>query len=379
MTPLEILKGLPVEEMEAKMESIGQPRFRGRQLFRWIYQERENDFAKMTDISKAFRAELGEKFRLPTIQIAEERRSEDGTIKFLVELEDGERVESVYIPNEDRKTLCVSTQVGCKMACSFCATGYQRFTRNMKAWEIVDQLTSLPFPEPVTNIVMMGMGEPFDNYDEVIRALKIFQDPLGPQIGKRHITVSTVGLVPKVQDFVDTNLGKLAISLHGTTDEQRTKLMPINKKYPIEVLMQACRDLHFKGRQRVTFEYILIKGLNDSDEDAYRLIDLVRGIPCKLNLLAYNENSFVEYERPDEERVLRFQEILLQAGHTATYRRSRGRDIAAACGQLNYESELKKTKRLDRIAARSTPEAVGIAGFPVAAPAAGSAPPLSPA
>ena len=335
----ENLKGLPVAELEAKMASIGQPTFRGRQLFRWIYQERVCDFEKMTDLSKNFRQVLKENFALPRVQIALQQRSSDGTVKFLVVLEDGEKVEAVYIPQDGRNTLCVSTQVGCKMACAFCATGYMKFTRNLKSWEIVDQLLSLPFPEPVTNIVMMGMGEPFDNYDEVIKALQIFQDPMGPKIGKRHITVSTVGLTSKVQQFVDANVGKLAISLHGTTDEQRTRIMPINKKFPLNDLMETCRNLTFKHRGRVTFEYILIKEVNDSDEDARRLVQLVRGIPCKINLLAYNENSFVNFKRPAEEQVLSFQNILLNADLTATYRKSRGRDIAAACGQLAKVSE----------------------------------------
>ncbi len=337
----EIIKGLPIEELEAKMVAIGQPAFRGRQLFSWIYSKREADFSKMTDMNKEFRAYLNEKYELPTIKVVEEQHSSDGTAKYLVQLADGEKVESVFIPSEDRATLCVSTQVGCKMACTFCATGYQKFTRDLKAWEIVEQLTSIQFPKPVTNIVMMGMGEPFDNYDEVIKALKILQHPMGVALGKRHITVSTVGLNHNISRFVDANLGKLAISLHGTTDEQRSKLMPINKKYPIKSLMDVCRNLNFKGKLRVTFEYILFAGLNDSDEDAYRLIELVKGIPNKINLLAYNENDFIDFKRPSEERILRFQNILLAHNLTATYRRSRGRDIAAACGQL----KTLKTKR----------------------------------
>jgi len=183
----------------------------------------------------------------------------------------------------------------------------------------------------------MGMGEPFDNYDEVIKALKIFQDPMGIKLGKRHITVSTVGLTSKIQQFVEANLGKLAISLHGTTDEQRTEIMPINKKYPIAHLMETCKNLKFKGKGRVTFEYILFDGFNDSLEDAHRLAKLVSEFPCKINLLAYNENSFSKLKRPSEDRVLAFQDVLSSYYITTTYRRSRGRDIAAACGQLKTE------------------------------------------
>jgi 23S rRNA (adenine2503-C2)-methyltransferase len=185
----------------------------------------------------------------------------------------------------------------------------------------------------------MGMGEPFDNYEEVMRALKLFNDPLGLKIGKRHITVSTVGITDKIQPFIDASLGKLAISLHGTTDEQRSEIMPINAKFPMPELMETCRKLRFRGTERVTFEYILIKDFNDSDDDAYRLIKLMKGIPCKINLLAYNENPFVDFKRPDESRVLKFQNILLKHHFTTTYRRSRGRDVAAACGQLRIEAE----------------------------------------
>src|SRR5690606_13195046 len=216
-----------------KMAEHGHARYRGRQLFQWINQKKESDFNNMSDLSKSFRSWLAERFELPRVTPAEVIDSNDGTVKYLVRLQDGEKVEAVFIPTENRNTLCVSTQVGCKMACSFCATGYQKFTRDLKAWEIVDQYLSLPFPGPVTNIVLMGMGEPFDNYENVIAALGILQHPMGCQIGKRHITVSTVGLVPQIQAFVDAGVGKLAISLHGTTDEQRSRIMPINKKYPL--------------------------------------------------------------------------------------------------------------------------------------------------
>lgn len=337
MELVETLKGRTLEEMELFASGLGHPSFRGRQLFLWINQKRETDFTKMTDLSKSFRADLVDKFSIPTLRVAEERISSDGSIKYLVELSDKNLIESVYIPSEYRNTLCVSTQVGCKMACTFCATGYMKFTRNLKSWEIVDQLFCLPQNQTVTNVVMMGMGEPFDNFDEMVKALKILQDPYGPKIGKRHITVSTVGLTSRLQEFVDLNLAKLAISLHGTTEEQRSLIMPITRKYSLADLMEACRKLRFKGQGRVTFEYLLLKGVNDADADANRLVALVKGLPCKINLLAYNEVSFNEFRRPDEERILKFQEILLKAGFTATYRRSRGRDVSGACGQLYAE------------------------------------------
>lgn len=347
----ENLKGIRLADLEAKMKAHGHAAFRARQLFQWINQKKVNNFSEMTDLSKSFREWLTEHYVLPQVQVAEQMDSGDGTVKFLVRLEDGEKVEAVFIPTEGRNTLCVSTQVGCKMACAFCATGYQKFTRDLKSWEIVDQLLSLPFPAPVTNIVVMGMGEPFDNYENVIQALEIFHHPMGPQIGKRHITVSTVGLVPQIQAFVDADVGKLAISLHGTTDEQRTRIMPVNKKYPLENLLKTCRELRLPGRLRITWEYLMIDGINDTAEDAYRLAEILKGIPSKVNLLAYNENHFVDFKRPPEERILQFQRIMLSLGYTTTYRRSRGRDIAAACGQLHHASET----RMKRAAARLTP------------------------
>jgi 23S rRNA (adenine2503-C2)-methyltransferase len=351
----ENLKGLPLKDLEARILAMGHPAFRARQLYRWMYKERETEFENMTDLSKQFRQNLQEQFCLPKIEVSETHPSDDGTVKYLVKLQDGHQVESVFIPTEGRATLCVSTQVGCKMACTFCATGYQKFVRDLKAWEIVDQLLSVPHPRPVTNIVLMGMGEPFDNYDEVMKALMLFNDPMGLKIGKRHITVSTVGITDKIQHFIDASLGKLAISLHGTTDEQRSKIMPINAKFPLKELIDTCRNLRFRGTERVTFEYILIKDFNDSDEDAYRLINLIKGVPSKINLLAYNENPFVDFKRPSEDRVLRFQNILLKHHLTSTYRRSRGRDVAAACGQLRIEAENRlKRQAWERLKSNQT-------------------------
>ncbi len=347
----ENLKGYPIQELEQKIVEQGHSPFRGRQLFRWIYQRRVNDFSQMTDLSKDFRSELDQKYVLPQVTVATHQQSNDGTIKYLVALEDNEKVEAVFIPQEDRNTLCISTQVGCKMGCTFCATSYMGFTRNLKSWEMVDQLISLPTPAPVNNIVLMGMGEPLDNFDEVMKAMAIFQDPMGPKIGKRHITLSTVGLTNRIQKFVDTNLGNLAISLHGTTDEQRATIMPVNRKYPIEGLMDCCRNLKFKSRRRVTFEYLLIRDFNDTNEDAHRLASLVSDFPCKINLLAYNENPFVGFKRPKDERIFAFQNILLNKGLTATYRQSRGRDIAAACGQLRTS----ETRRPKAMPPRQTP------------------------
>lgn len=329
---MDTLKGMPLADLERVIENAGHSRYRARQLFRWINQRRVNTYDEMTDLSRSFRKEIKQSYTLACLKIVKQQASSDGTIKFVIELHDNKQVEAVYIPFENRSTLCISTQVGCKMACQFCATGYQKFTRDLMAWEIVEQLFCVGLK--VTNIVLMGMGEPFDNYDEVMKALQIFSDPLGPQIGKRHITVSTVGISSKIEGFIEADIAKLAISLHATTDEQRARIMPINRKYPLRDLMTLCRQLNMRKGIRLTFEYVLLDGVNDSDEDARRLVRLVADIPCKINLLAYNENPFIDMKRPSEERVLSFQRILLDANLTATYRRSRGRDIAAACGQL---------------------------------------------
>ncbi len=342
------LKGLPIEALEEIAISRGHSAFRGRQLFLWINQKKISDFDQMSDLSKAFREDLKKEFVIPSIQAEAGEPSADGTIKYLIKLNDGQTVEAVYIPAENRRTLCVSTQVGCKMACSFCATGYMGFIRNLEAWEIVDQLLSTPTPLPVTNIVMMGMGEPFDNYEAITNAIKIFRHSSGFQIGKKRITVSTVGLTDQIKQFVKDDLGLLAISLHGTTDEQRSKIMPINKRIPLAELLQTCKELPLRKGQRITFEYLLIKDHNDSDEDARRLVKLLSNIPTKINLLNYNENPFVDFKRTPEERVLRFQKILMERDFTVTYRRSRGRDVNAACGQL------RTSLRSDRIQERES-------------------------
>ncbi len=334
---LENIKGLPVKELETFMEGIGHPAFRARQLFRWIYQKRETDFSMMSDLSKRFREDLSKRIQLPSLRIVSQENSKDGTIKYLLQLEDGMKVESVFIPTVERNTLCISTQVGCKMGCGFCATGHMGFFRNLKSWEIVDQYLMIRAHRQITNIVLMGMGEPLDNYDAIVCALKIFQDPMGPKIGKRHITLSTVGITPKIQQFVDSNLGNLAISLHATTEAQRSKIMPINDKYPMGDLLRTCRRITLRGRKRITFEYLLLKGINDSVDDARRLVVLLKGIPCKVNLLAYNPILSASYGRSNEETTLRFQKILIESMITATYRKSRGPDIAAACGQLKTE------------------------------------------
>jgi 23S rRNA (adenine2503-C2)-methyltransferase len=341
---MENLKGLEIEVLENRLCRLGHSPFRARQLFRWVNQKKEHTFANMTDLSRAFRTDLERSFSLPRAVVVSTRESADGTIKYVIRFPDGALVETVFIPSENRRTLCISTQAGCKMACEFCATGFQKFSRNLAAWEIVDELLSVPVPAPVTNLVLMGMGEPFDNYEAVMTALRIFSHPMGPKIGKRHITVSTVGITSRIKEFLEADLAKLAISLHATTDEQRSKIIPVNRKHSLADLMTVLRSTRPKGRTRITFEYVLFEDFNDTLEDARRLARLVRDIPCKINLLSYNEISSSSLRRPSEERILGFQSILLQAGLTATYRRSRGRDIAAACGQLTTKTTASQIK-----------------------------------
>lgn len=335
------INGLDIDEIEKVISQFSLESYRAKIIFQWMYQKKEVNFFNITSLSLNVRALLDRHLEIKKIKVDRKLHDkEDGTIKYIMKLDDGNFVETVYIPFETRTTLCISTQVGCKMGCTFCATGYQKFTRHLLPYEIIDQLLVPNFPRPITNIVVMGMGEPFDNFNALIKALTIFEHPLGPQIAKRHVTVSTVGIVPKIKEFIDLNLGKLAISLHGTTNEQRTRLMPINKRYSLEELMETCRTLSFKNRDRITFEYVLIRNINDSLQDALRLAELLKPISCKINLLSYNPNTFVEYQSPSPVQLASFQKVLLERHFTVTYRRSRGQQVGAACGQLNHAMSL---------------------------------------
>ncbi len=326
------IKLFTLEELSSLMLKEKESTYRAKQIFRWLYREKIKDFSKMSDISKLFRKHLCENYSIPSIKIIDKKISKDTTIKYLMELNDGNKIESVFIPKEERNTFCLSTQVGCKMKCAFCATGQTKFVRNLEAWEITDQLLSAEVPNPLTNVVFMGMGEPFDNFHNVVKAIHIIIEGLG--IGKRHITVSTVGVIPFIEKFWELDIGKLAISLHGTTEEQREYAIPISRKYRLHDIIECCENLKPLPRKRVTFEYLLIDNFNDSDRDALRLAKLLSKTRCKINLLAYNETPFSEFKRPPEERILSFQSILQKKNYTVTYRRSRGRDVFAACGQL---------------------------------------------
>ena len=336
------LRNLNLSELEDFVLKLGLQKYRGRQLFHWVYGKCADSFDVMTDLSKEIRELLSQKAYISKLIEIRKQVSSDGTEKFLFELEDGHRVESVLIPEEERLTLCISTQVGCGMGCAFCLTGKGGLARNLKTSEIVNQVLSvqkgLPAGKHLTNIVIMGMGEPLSNYNNVAKAIEILNNPLGPALGARRITLSTAGLVPGIEKLGESNLNiNLAISLNASTDEQRNLIMPINKKYPLKKLIEACREFPLRKGRMLSFEYVLLDGVNNSPEDAGRVAKLLKGIRCKINLIPFNEFPGAPYKRPSGESVLRFQEILTEHNYSVFIRRSRGADILAACGQLREE------------------------------------------
>jgi len=336
------LRNLNLSELEDFVLKLGLQKYRGRQLFHWVYGKCADSFDVMTDLSKEIRELLSQKAYISKLIEIRKQVSSDGTEKFLFELEDGHRVESVLIPEEERLTLCISTQVGCGMGCAFCLTGKGGLARNLKTSEIVNQVLSvqkgLPAGKHLTNIVIMGMGEPLSNYNNVAKAIEILNNPLGPALGARRITLSTAGLVPGIEKLGESNLNiNLAISLNASTDEQRNLVMPINKKYPLKKLIEACREFPLRKGRMLSFEYVLLDGVNNSPEDAGRVAKLLKGIRCKINLIPFNEFPGAPYKRPSGESVLRFQEILTEHNYSVFIRKSRGADILAACGQLREE------------------------------------------
>jgi 23S rRNA (adenine2503-C2)-methyltransferase len=333
------LVGLTLQELETLVFEMAEPRFRARQLYRGIYCRREYNLNHFTDLSQAFRERLATRASLSLPRIVQVLISTDGTRRYLFEISHGYRVESVFIPEERRDTFCISTQVGCAVGCLFCATGKLKMRHNLEAGEIVGQVLALQADRPETkrqlNIVLMGMGEPLLNYDNVLKALRLMADPHGMSISPRRITLSTSGIVPGLKRLAHEDLlPNLAISLNATTDEVRDRLIPINTKWNIATLLQACRDFPLAPRQRITFEYVLISGLNDTPEDALRLVHLLKGLKKKVNLIPLNSHPWVPLENPNEERVLEFQKILTDHHITACIRRARGEDISAACGML---------------------------------------------
>ena len=334
------LKDLTLDQMRLWVKEMGLPAFRAQQIFAWLYRPAITDFSQMTDISKEVRALLAE-HAVISHQVAEvEERSQDGSIKYGFRLADGALIESVLIPEEDRLTLCVSSQVGCAMGCAFCLTGTMGFVRNLRPSEIVGQVQAAQEKaqaegwKRINNLVFMGMGEPLANFDNLVDALKILLEQRGLDFSSRRITVSTCGIIPRLKELGEAVPVNLAISLHAADDATRDQLMPVNKTYPVDALLAACRAFPLPNRRKVMIEYIMIRDLNDSDRHARMLIKKLHGLRCKINLLPYNTNDAFPYQSPPRERVERFQTILRDAGLTALIRESRGADISAACGQL---------------------------------------------
>ncbi len=335
------LLGLTLEETQTFFHSMGQEKYRAAQVMRWIYQGLSVSFDPMTNLSKELREKLTATARIGRLTTLQVFKSEDGVKKFLFGLDDGSRIESVYIPTQDHDTLCISTQVGCAMGCRICRTGKMGFTRNLTAGEIVGQLLEVRrqiLDSAVRNVVLMGMGEPLANLSNTVRAIKIMTNPNGPQISWRHLTVSTSGLVPQMIELGHSVRVKLAVSLNAASDEVRSLIMPINHKYPLDELIAAMTNFPLPKRDRITIEYVLIKGLNDSDSDARMLVKLLNPVRAKVNLIPFNEELSTEFKTPLPARVAAFQDILMSKSLIAIIRKSRGRDILAACGLLASEN-----------------------------------------
>jgi 23S rRNA (adenine2503-C2)-methyltransferase len=336
------IKDLGFKEFEAHLTAGKQPAYRAQQVWQWLFQKRAASFAEMTNLSAELRAQLADDFTISRLPILRQAVSADGTRKFLFALADGHTIEAVLIPEMKRLTLCISTQAGCGFGCAFCATALLGLKRNLKASEILDQVLeagrSLPPEQRISHVVLMGMGEPLANYDQTVKALRVMADGRsGIGISPRRITLSTVGLVPQIQRLMEETDVNLAISLHAATDPLRAELMPVNRKYSLEQLMECCRALPIPRRKRITFEYVLLHEINDSVDDAKALCELLRGIRCKVNVIPFNPHPGSPYRRPDRTTIQRFQEILRAHGLQINVRRPRGDDIQAACGQLQGE------------------------------------------
>jgi 23S rRNA (adenine2503-C2)-methyltransferase len=340
------LKDMTLAQLTDFVKTMGLPAFRAQQIFSWLYRPGIDSFEQMTDIKKELRASLAEKAFFSRLEPTVIEQSKDGTIKYGFQLDDGAFIEAVLIPEAGRNTLCVSSQVGCAMGCEFCLTGKMGFTRNLRPGEMVNQVTAViehqlstgvkeELPEKIiSNLVFMGMGEPLANFDNLLTALSILSEQRGLDFSERRITVSTCGLAPKIVELGKRTRVNLAVSLHSVDDALRSRLMPINRTYPLNALLQACREFPLPKRKRIMFEYILIKDVNDAVADAELLVKKLRDIPCKINLLPYNPSNGLPFERPSEERIEAFQKILWKNGYTVLLRNSRGDDISAACGQL---------------------------------------------
>jgi 23S rRNA (adenine2503-C2)-methyltransferase len=350
------LLGLAPEGLEAFCAGLGEKPFRARQLMRWMHHAGVDDFGAMTDMAKALRERLAEHAVISVPRVLRDTTAADGTRKWLLDVGTGNAIETVFIPEENRGTLCISSQAGCALACSFCSTGHQGFNRNLGVEEIIGQLwlankcmgRGVTEDRPISNVVMMGMGEPLANFDNVVAALRLMLDDNAYGLSRRRVTLSTAGLVPAIDRLRDECPVALAVSLHAPDDALRNELVPINRKYPIRELLAACvRYLEKAPRDFVTFEYVMLSGVNDSVAQARALAALAREVPCKFNLIPFNPFSGSGYRRPDAAAIARFRDALMQAGLVATVRKTRGDDIDAACGQLagRVQDRTRRSKR----------------------------------
>ncbi|MBQ6539124.1 MAG: 23S rRNA (adenine(2503)-C(2))-methyltransferase RlmN [Bacilli bacterium] len=333
--------GIDLENLEKYLEEIGEKKFHAKQIFRWLYDKKINSFDEITDLKKEVISKLKEDFSMDMIKIVKIEKSED-TSKYLFELSDGEHVEAVLMMHDYGRSVCVSSQVGCNMGCAFCESGRRKKVRNLEAYEMVEQILLIEnsLGERISHVVVMGIGEPFDNYDNLISFIKIINSNYGLSIGARHITVSTCGIIPKIKEFSNLDLQvNLAISLHGPNDEIRNKIMPINKIYPIDDLMASLDEYYAKTNRRLTIEYIMIDGVNDSDSSATLLSELLKGRNCYVNLIPYNETKNIQFKRSKMRQISSFYDILKKNGINVTIRREFGGNISAACGQLRSKEE----------------------------------------
>ena len=335
------IKGYSLEELKQELIALGEKPYRAEQIFTWLYQEKVKSFEEMTNLSLALREKLELNYTICNFQILKKQESSDGTKKYLFDVLDDNAIETVLMQYHHGKTICVSSQIGCKMGCKFCASTGIAFVRNLTAGEIVEQVLAVEqdIGEHISNIVFMGIGEPFDNYDNVMKAIRIINHPKGLNIGARHISVSTSGIVPRIYDFAEEELQcTLSISLHATSNEKRSAMMPVNQAYPLEELMEACRNYIAKTNKRISFEYALAKDNNDNLEDAKQLVHLLKGMLCHVNLIPINKIENGKFVKSSNENIIRFRDFLNEHGIVATIRRELGSDIDAACGQLRRKN-----------------------------------------
>ena len=335
------IKDYNLEELKQELVKLGEKPFRAEQIFKWIFQEKVKSFDEMTNISLELREKLKEEYTICNFNILKKQESKDGTIKYLFDVLDGNAIETVLMSYHHGYSICVSSQIGCKMGCKFCASTGINFIRSLTSGEIVEQILAVEQDTGIriSNVVFMGIGEPLDNYDNVINAIRIINNPKGLNIGARHISISTSGLVPKIYKLAEENIPcTLSISLHATTNEKRSKMMPVNDAYPIEELIKACKDYIKKTNRRISFEYALAKDNNDNREDAKELVHLLKGMLCHVNLIPINKIENGSFSKSSNENIMKFRDYLNDHGIVATIRRELGSDIDAACGQLRRKN-----------------------------------------